>query len=768
MWITIKSYFSYSFWAILSTVLAIYFIYIAAVFPYFHVDTTLQGNIVITKIYKSGAAFEIGMKEQDVILKINGEKPEDHFTFKKFKKIEQVKTIDFQHGAGIKKETVSHNYSPQEILNYLVFPSIVFIFCIILSLIVSRKKDDNSANKLLIYFLLAIGLGYVAAGASSRGDLLARIVTSFSFILSPVLLLHLLIVLFKSLNIKLNWKWRISWFYAFSIFLMGISTIHELSNWYYTIIDKAQLFFFFTTIFIIIYVLFVAYSNHKYSDARPTIKVLLVGIILSFAPFSFMHALPYLLFNVSLINPEISSISLFVLPLTILYLIRKERIIDIDFILFWLKKDLFFSLLAGLFFFILSTTSPIEKTLLNSFYVTIICLVIFTLRNPMFFRTKSKFIPPNSILEQQLNRFFKRAEIESSPLGLAEVITNEIQRIIPEIQTIQHFELHRITKKICIDDTSTRAHIEPFAELLISGQSSIGTIIPLKGSFCMLIHEKHDTSLYLFCSDKNNRTNLNPVEKAWLETLANYSNVLLANQYTIENVIQELRNLKENDTYYSNWLSNFLFSFAEKERVRLASDLHDTVLQELLLINIRLKKSLTESLPADTHKEMDILKEKILDCIHTTRETCYKLSPPFLVEFGLILALEQLIRKIHLQSNFHVQFDRDELNDHSLSDEYIVTLYRIVQELFTNAMKHSRAKAVILSLKSTRNSIKLFYADNGIGMDIKQMEDDYSNFNGLTGIRERVKSLNGDIEFSINDGLQVTIDFPLEISNDNH
>ena len=121
------------------------------------------------------------------------------------------------------------------------------------------------------------------------------------------------------------------------------------------------------------------------------------------------------------------------------------------------------------------------------------------------------------------------------------------------------------------------------------------------------------------------------------------------NQYTIENVIQELHHLKENDAYSSKWLSNFLFSYTEKERVRLAGDLHDVVLQELVVINRGLESILKEALSDKMHTEVYAVREKVLDCIHTTRETCNQLAPPFLMEFGLIQALEQLIKRIHLR-----------------------------------------------------------------------------------------------------------------------
>lgn len=749
--------------AIFTLLLATYFIYISAAFPYFHVEVTLnnQGELIVRNIDDNGAAFKAGIRKNDIILKINGENPENHFTFKKYTKIEQVKTVEFKRGLEVHTKTLTHHYSFQEQLKYLFFPGFVFICCLILSISISRPKDKNSITVLLSYFLLVFGLGYISGGASSRGDLLARVVTSFSLSLSPVILLHLITGLFTTLHIKQYFKWRIHWFYAISLCLIGISTIHELSNIYFTFIDNALLLFFFVTIVVIIITLTMTYYKNRRSASSPAIKILLAGTFFAFFPFLFLHSLPYLLFNFSFINPEISLMFSLILPLTILYLIRKEHIIDIDFLFHWFKRDFLFSLLAGFLFFIITTATSLEQKIINSFYVSGICLLIFTLKNPMYFKSTSRFSQPNPNFQQLLHRHFKRTRSDASRLQLIETITDEIHKVIPEIKTIHHFKLNNTSKKVHMDDPDSYTLVEPFTELLVSKSSSIGSIVFLKRGFCLLIHEEQDASFYLFCSDKNNRTVLNPVEQTWLETLANYSHVLLMNQYTIDNVIQELHHLKENDAYSSKWLSNFLFSYTEKERVRLAGDLHDVVLQELVVINRGLESILKEALSDKMHTEVYAVREKVLDCIHTTRETCNQLAPPFLMEFGLIQALEQLIKRIHLQANFHVHFTCEAFNDRLLQEESVIALYRIIQELLTNAMKHSQATAVTLSLTYEDSNIHLFYADNGIGLDVSQIEQRSLQFSGLIGIRERVKGLDGTVEFAVNDGLQLTIYLPV-------
>ena len=83
----------------LSLLFSIHFIYIAATSPYFLAEVTLnnQNEFVVTHVDETGAAFEIGIRENDIILTVNGNKVENHFTFKKFEMIEQVKTVVYKH-----------------------------------------------------------------------------------------------------------------------------------------------------------------------------------------------------------------------------------------------------------------------------------------------------------------------------------------------------------------------------------------------------------------------------------------------------------------------------------------------------------------------------------------------------------------------------------------------------------------------------------------------------------------------------------------------
>lgn len=742
---------------LLSSSLAIYFLIVSISYTYFGVDVSANdhGEVIVKSVNENGEAFKNGLKKNDIIVTVNGEKAAEHFTIKKFRIVEQVSHIEYKRENVIKHLTNSNQYTTEAAFYYLIAPSLVILLCLFLSFIVIRSGEKSNTNRYLLFFLLLLGVGYISSFPSGKGDLIARITSSFTFILTPVILLNLFISFFNDLHIKTNWRTIIKVFYILAFLFTGIMTIHELSNWHNPLINDAQLAFVIVIAAFIIYTLASTYMSQRNSNTKSTIKVLLAGMILSISPFLFLHSLPYILFETSLINPEFALIFIVILPLTFLYLIQKERIIDIDYILYWLKRDFLFSLFGGLLFLAFALLNNLDKPILSSMSVIAICLFIFSFKNQLFMKSDSMFHHSPLRFQQQLNHYFDKAMRVNASSKLLQTIMDEVQRVIPEIKTVHHFTFDKSSNEVSVQEDCNNKLIEPYTHLLAS--NTIGSITDFKNGFCILIHEKENTSLYLFCSHKANRTSLNPVEKIWIELLAKYSNILLENQFTIDDVVQQLSNLKDGDAHHSKWLSKLLSSISEKERVHLATDIHDSVLQELFLVNNELAAALNEPMSKEVSAKLYKTKELVLDCIYTTRETCNELFPPLLVEFGLKKAIEHLISKVHLTTNYEVFFRCDEFDDTSLTEEQMITLYRIIQELFTNARKHSKADEVTLIMKNNNHRITIFYSDNGIGMDLLDVDENYQRFSGLIGIRERVRSFDGEMKLHSESGLQMTI-----------
>lgn len=249
-------------------------------------------------------------------------------------------------------------------------------------------------------------------------------------------------------------------------------------------------------------------------------------------------------------------------------------------------------------------------------------------------------------------------------------------------------------------------------------------------------------------------------KKVWLKTVSRYINVLYDNFRLIEDLTKELDTITSNQIAPA-WLLRLLFKLSENERKHLSQDLHDSALQEQIIWYRKLDHLSTDPLiPPQVQEQLQQIVQGLLDVIYQIRITCNELRPPMLKEEGLISSLEALFEFTQLRANYSIQFDKAQFY-HTLTDDLLIGLYRIVQELLANATKHSGAAEVHITLASYPDRIKLVYRDDGIGMDVKGIEDSFSSM-GVYGMKERVRSMDGKIDFHSlpNKGLTISISLP--------
>ncbi|HJP63682.1 MAG TPA: sensor histidine kinase [Mucilaginibacter sp.] len=194
----------------------------------------------------------------------------------------------------------------------------------------------------------------------------------------------------------------------------------------------------------------------------------------------------------------------------------------------------------------------------------------------------------------------------------------------------------------------------------------------------------------------------------------------------------------------------------ESERKRLAEDLHDSVGQVLSAIKLKLHKldKLDEgqnAMLADTRKLTD-------ECIQEIRNIIHNVLPPVLTDFGLIDALQALCVKMNDNTPIQVTFTR-KLADERFGSEIELTLYRIAQELFGNAVKHSEASTIHVDLAKNGSTLVMSFRDNGRGFNIDTVKHGF----GIKNLRSRVQLINGKIDIYSKplSGTITTINIPL-------
>jgi signal transduction histidine kinase len=202
----------------------------------------------------------------------------------------------------------------------------------------------------------------------------------------------------------------------------------------------------------------------------------------------------------------------------------------------------------------------------------------------------------------------------------------------------------------------------------------------------------------------------------------------------------------------------------ERERRRLATELHDHVGQILALAQIKLG-ALRESANSNALlAPMDEIRRLIEQTIQYTRSLTFELSPPILYDLGFEAAVEWLADTVREQHGILVQVSKD-AHHKPMNDEIRVLLFQAVRELLFNVVKHAKAQVVKVSLNREGTNLRVQVADDGVGLGIdpKSAAAAAQGF-GLFSIRERLKHLGGNMEVESlpGRGTQVTLTVPLK------
>jgi len=195
----------------------------------------------------------------------------------------------------------------------------------------------------------------------------------------------------------------------------------------------------------------------------------------------------------------------------------------------------------------------------------------------------------------------------------------------------------------------------------------------------------------------------------------------------------------------------------ERERKRIAEDLHDSLGQ--MLSTARLNMAGLEDIIHDKDSSApEILKTAIAlideSCMEA-RNISHNIMPGALIKLGLIPAAKELIAKINKSAQIKIELNQTGF-DSRLSESYEIAIYRIIQEVLSNIIRHAEATQVNIILLRDNNSVKLNVCENGKGFDITQIEK--STGMGWKNIFSRVAMLNGTIKIDAEPGSGTSID----------
>jgi len=222
---------------------------------------------------------------------------------------------------------------------------------------------------------------------------------------------------------------------------------------------------------------------------------------------------------------------------------------------------------------------------------------------------------------------------------------------------------------------------------------------------------------------------------------------------------------------YRQQIFNRMINIEENERKNLSAAVHDEMGQDLSALKIYLglvSQELAEA-KEDLKAKVEECKKIAAGLIDKSHNIAFLLRPPDLDEVGLLESLESLLLESRHLSGVKYIFQKP-AGRLELAPEYSLLIYRIVQELVTNMIKHSKAKNVEVSIDKNANSIELFYRDDGQGSDynqdarkfLRRREDKFRL--GLIGLKERVEVLDGSMQInsSRGKGMSIAVALPIQ------
>lgn len=182
------------------------------------------------------------------------------------------------------------------------------------------------------------------------------------------------------------------------------------------------------------------------------------------------------------------------------------------------------------------------------------------------------------------------------------------------------------------------------------------------------------------------------------------------------------------------------FNAQEKERLQISSALHDSICQILYGIKINLQNYQMTHNQKDEFKNINLLLDQV---IRETREISYELTPSVLRDFGFAEGIQEMAQRLSVPGFrivTHIDANFDQLNE-----EKQLYLFRVIQELINNCMKHAHASLAEIKMYVEDGWLHLAFRDNGKGFGVK-VERSLLNGSGLRSIKNRIFLLDGNMD----------------------
>ncbi|GAB2677125.1 ATP-binding protein [Paenibacillus thermoaerophilus] len=636
-----------------------------------------------------------------------------------------------------------------------------------------QKLSHSRSAQILALVFLNIGLEFMNLSSSNRGDAIGKYMVGIGLILLPVLFMHFLIVFLKEKgDLPLSRRYLYALYGA--VALVGLVQtaffIEPWANYVHRYTSQLLPILFIVGILLVLIKLVMIQIRHynRKSYVTTFLKFIWGSMLISFSPFVLLSMLPIALFERPWIDTFYTSLNMLLFPLSFTYLLATKKLYDIDMVvrrvLFVLSIALIPSAALTAVIGVLLPEAAVSRLLLV--FVLILITLSFMLYSLEYFTVKLErfMFPRKYALSQTLKKIAGNLGSISSFREMEDLVLVDI------VRTLEVYGAAIVLRSPDSVEVISSGTIDP--DELKRLDPKIQRDQDRSGYTCLEIQSNEEYESFLILTRKRSETQIGREETQWLSLIVSYLSVSLENVHLIRKLIGKLEHLAaklpdENDAGDIAWFRKLMFELQEEERVRIATDLHDTTMQDLFFLKRKLTSVIANNalVPSAAHS-LEAIADYIDIINMNLRQTCFELNPHLLAELGLISTVRKLMDLEQGRCDFELRFEtagRVEMFDR-LDLDMQRHLFRIVQELLNNAKKHSKASRVLFLLSGEANGgVQLIYEDDGVGFaSDRDRELEIGSGTGLDQIKGRVLAMNGryELETSEGNGVRFTVKLP--------
>lgn len=732
---------------------------------------SIDNQWVVAQIDSASIVTKSDIRLGDIVVAINETNPNNYWAVKKWGTADQAHSIRIDRDGQAFEVIVNNQSSPAA---YDIIALLAELFSLFVAGIIYRKAGKSGSSLYLSAVFLDIAFIFLSLATSARGDPTGRFMIGVFMLLLPAIFLQFFCVFLKErVSIKIPFfslkRYRqivavfvvlqLSYFIDHPASLplnQSIRMIGLIASVLGILIDLGVLLYF--------YVKFRQENN----AVATMIKTVFWSLFFSVSPIVFFSFVPQIIFGHEWVTSLHMSWFLFLFPLTFAYLLTTRRLYDVDMIMRRILFTIVVAAAPALFLttmlrFIFPTDASTERLVL-SFWLLLSTgtLMLYSVEN-ITTKLMPVMFPRKYRLQMALTKLSTGLGSISSFQEMKDMILADLVETL-EVTGGAIVFWYGNGPEVILEGDIAQQEVE---ELIRSGEWRNPTDYT-----CFEVSRQEEYTSYLIMGKKRSGTVLGLEEIQWMGLIIHYLAVALENVHLIRKLNRKLQQiaslLPEKDVAMElGWFRKLMFDLKEEERLRLASDLHDTTMQDLFFLKGKLRSLMDKYTYT---KEDNTTLSGLMDYIDiinmNLRQSCFELHPYLLKEIGLVPTLHKLIHSEQAVCPFEIELFTSEVGPIEQQDmELKRHLFRMVQELLNNAKKHSEASKLRLSLYTHRDALCLQYEDNGVGFDPnRQMAQGQFRTSGmgLEQLKSRILSLGGNYELDtgIGRGMKLFVRLP--------